>query len=36
MFHEDGTFSLHNEIMVLAEEFCQEFVKKALRRLRLH
>ena len=25
MFHEDGTFNFHNEIMTLAEEFCQEW-----------
>ena len=28
MFHEDGTFNFHNEIMILAEEFCQEWVQR--------
>jgi hypothetical protein len=25
MFHDDGTFNFHNEIMALAEEFCREW-----------
>lgn len=25
MFHQDGTFSFHEEIMALAEEFCREW-----------
>jgi len=28
MFHPDGTFSFHQEIMALAEEFCQEWVQR--------
>ena len=28
MFHEDGTFNFHNEIMTLAEEFCQEWEQR--------
>ena len=28
MFHQDGTFSFHKEIMALAEEFCQEWVQR--------
>ncbi|MFB0536480.1 MAG: hypothetical protein ACETWR_16020, partial [Anaerolineae bacterium] len=28
MFHEDGTFNFHEEIMALAEEFCQEWVQR--------
>ena len=28
MFHEDGTFNFHKEIMALAEEFCQEWVQR--------
>lgn len=28
MFHEDGTFNFHQEIMALAEEFCQEWVQR--------
>lgn len=28
MFHEDGTFNFHEEITALAEEFCQEWVKR--------
>lgn len=26
MFHEDGTFNFHSEVMALAEEFCREWV----------
>jgi hypothetical protein len=28
MFHPDGTFSFHEEIIALAEEFCQEWVQR--------
>ncbi len=28
MFHEDGTFNFHQEITALAEEFCQEWVRR--------
>ena len=28
MFYEDDTFNFHNEIMSLAEEFCQEWVQR--------
>ena len=28
MFYEDDTFNFHNEIMALAEEFCQEWMKR--------
>ncbi|GEM_PF-2811824 len=28
MFHKDGTFNFHQEIMDLAEEFCQEWVQR--------
>jgi hypothetical protein len=28
MFHPDDTFNFHNEIMALAEEFCQEWVRR--------
>jgi len=28
MFHEDGTFNFHNEILTLAEQFCQEWVQR--------
>ncbi len=28
MFHEDGSFNFHHEIMDLAEEFCAEWVKR--------
>ncbi len=28
MFYEDGTFSFHQEIMTLAEEFCREWVER--------
>ena len=28
MFHQDGTFNFHEEIMALAEEFCQEWVQR--------
>jgi hypothetical protein len=28
MFHDDSTFNFHNEIMDLAEEFCQEWVQR--------
>ena len=28
MFHEDDTFNFHEEIMALAEEFCQEWQQR--------
>ena len=28
MFHQDGTFNFHKEIMALAEEFCQEWAQR--------
>jgi hypothetical protein len=28
MFHPDGTFNFHEEIMALAEEFCQEWEQR--------
>ena len=28
MFHPDGTYNFHEEIMGLAEEFCQEWVQR--------
>ena len=28
MFHEDGMFNFHEEVMALAEEFCQEWVQR--------
>jgi hypothetical protein len=28
MFHDDGTFNFHNEIMALAEEFCREWEQR--------
>ncbi len=28
MFHEDGTFNFHEEIMALAEAFCQEWMER--------
>ena len=28
MFHEDGTFNFHNEIMALAEEFCHQWEQR--------
>ena len=28
MFYKDGTYNFHNEIMALAEEFCQEWKER--------
>jgi hypothetical protein len=28
MFHPDGTFNFHDEIMALADEFCREWVQR--------